>query len=436
MRHKKSTTHRGASTGWGQLLRDRNVRWLFAGQTISQVGEGVSKVALLWFVYALTDSALKMSLIGVLQTIPPLVFGPFAGVLLDRLEKRRAMIIIDLARSGLLASIPILYAAGLLALPWLYVLVFVIAMFSMAFGPALNATLPLIVKKEQLTGVNALMQSAMTIGQLLGPALSGILIAAVGAQNALYVNAAAFVLSALSKIPLRLPHLRAHRSSDDVWTQAVKDLKDGIRFVFVKQRLLFLLMIVASIFTLGSTAFVYLLPVIGDRLLHVGAVALGWLWSSLSLGILATTAWLIWKPQQTICTRVLMIAVAAAVAAGAVPGLLMSDSIVWAAGLIVAIGATSGLITPLVAASLQERTPKDLMARVFGLFNTGTMVFSMIGMTLFGWIADRSGPGVSLAVIGIVNAAAAIVSMALLPWCYRLAKETSSQPTQSLRRAS
>ena len=396
----------------------------------------MSKVALLWFVYALTDSALKMSLIGVLQTIPPLVFGPFAGVLLDRLERRRAMIVIDLGRSGLLASIPILYAFGLLSLSWLYVLVFAIAMFSMAFGPALNATLPLIVKKEQLTGVNALMQSAMTIGQLLGPALSGMLIAAFGAQNALYVNAGAFFVSALSKLPLRLPHVRAHRSSDNVWTQAVKDLKDGIRFVFVKQRLLLLLMIVASIFTLGSIGFVYLLPVIGDRLLHVGAVALGGLWSSLGLGILGTTMWLIWKPQQTICTRIWMIAVAAAIAAGAVPGLLMSDSIVWAAGLIVAIGATSGLITPLVSTSLQERTPKDLMARVFGLFNTGTMVFSMLGMTVFGWIADRSGPGVSLALIGVVNGVAAIVSMALLPWCYRLAKQTSSQPSQSLRRAS
>ncbi|HET8720874.1 MAG TPA: MFS transporter, partial [Nitrospira sp.] len=326
----KSTTHRTASTGWRQLLRDRNVRWLFAGQTISQIGDGVSKVALLWFVYAMTDSALKMSLIGVLQTIPPLVFGPFAGVLLDRLEKRRAMIVIDLARTGLLTAIPILYAVGLLNLPWLYVLVFVIAMFSMAFGPALNATLPLIVKKEQLTGVNALMQSAMTIGQLLGPALSGMLIAGIGAQNALYVNAGAFFLSAVFKIPLRLPQIRAHRSSDNLWTQAIKDLKDGIRFVFVKQRLLFLLMIVASIFTLGSTAFVYLLPVIGDRLLHVGAVALGALWSSLSLGILATTVWLIWKPQQTVCARIWMIAVAAAIAAGAVPGLLMSDSILWA----------------------------------------------------------------------------------------------------------
>jgi MFS family permease len=422
-------------TGWRQLLRERNVRWLFAGQLISQVGEGVSKVALLWFVYAMTESALKMSLIGVLQTVPPLVFGPFAGVLLDRLEKRRAMMVIDLVRTGLLASIPILYLFDLLTLPWLYVLVFVIAVFSMAFGPALNATLPLIVKKEQLTGVNALMQSAMTIGQLLGPALSGILIAAIGAQNALYVNAAGFFISALTKIPLRLPHVRAHRTSQNVWMQAAKDLRDGIRFVFVKQRLLFLLMIVASIFMLGSTAFVYLLPVIGDRLLHVGAVALGGLWSALGLGILATTVWLIWKPQQTVCTRVWMIAVAAAIASGAVPGLLMNESVWLAAALIVAIGATSGLITPLVSASLQEKTPKDLMARVFGLFNTGTMVSSMIGMTAFGWIADRFGPGVSLVSIGVVNGVAAAVSMVVLPWCYRLAK-ASTHRGQSLRRAS
>jgi MFS family permease len=154
------------------------------------------------------------------------------------------------------------------------------------------------------------------------------------------------------------------------------------------------------------------------------------------VGILATTVWLIWKPQQTICTRIWMIAVAAAVAAGAVPSLLMRESIVWAAGLIVAIGATSGLITPLVAASLQERTPKDMMARVFGLFNTGTMVSAMVGMTLFGWVADHFGPGISLAAIGLVNGLAAIVSMVLLPSCYRLAKQTSAQPAHSLRRAS
>jgi MFS family permease len=131
-----------------------------------------------------------------------------------------------------------------------------------------------------------------------------------------------------------------------------------------------------------------------------------------------------------------MIAVAAGVAAFAVPALLMSESVVVAAGLIAGIGATSGLITPLVSASLQERTPKDLMARVFGLFNTGTMVFAMIGMTLFGWMADALGPAVSLTTIGVVNGAAAVVSFVLLPWCYRLAKETSGQSAQSLQCAS
>jgi hypothetical protein len=66
------------------LLRNRNVRWLYAGQIISQIGDGVTKVALLWFVYNTTESALKMTLIGVLQTVPPLIFGPFAGVVFHR----------------------------------------------------------------------------------------------------------------------------------------------------------------------------------------------------------------------------------------------------------------------------------------------------------------------------------------------------------------
>ena len=168
-----------SATRWRHVLKDRNVRWLYAGQLISQIGDGVTKVALLWFVYNTTESALKMTLIGVLQTVPPLVFGPFAGVVLDRMSKRTAMIVIDLVRTGLLILVPVLYALGHLSLAWLYVLVFVIALFSMAFGPALNATLPRLVKKDQLIGINALMQSALTVGQLFGPALSGILIAVI-----------------------------------------------------------------------------------------------------------------------------------------------------------------------------------------------------------------------------------------------------------------
>ena len=213
----------------------------------------------------------------------------------------------------------------------------------------------------------------MTIGQLLGPALSGILIAAIGAQNALCVNAGAFLVSALCKLPLRLPNIRPHRTSQ-MFAASREDSKTA-SIVFVKQRLLFLLMIVASVRPRWGRRRLCIFAGHRGSAMHVGAVALGWLWSSLSVGILMTTAWLLWRPQQSFCARIWMIAVAAGVAAFAVPALLMSESVLVAAGLIAGIGATSGLITPLVSASLQERTPKDLMARVFGPFNTGTMGF-------------------------------------------------------------
>jgi MFS family permease len=431
------TTIREKTAGWRVLLRNRNVRWLYAGQIISQIGDGVTKVALLWFVYNTTESALKMTLIGVLQTVPPLVFGPFVGVLLDRVSKRIAMIVIDLVRTGLLVLIPVLYALGHLSLPWLYTLVFVISLFSMAFGPALNATLPRLVKKDQLVGINALMQSALTVGQLLGPALSGILIAGIGAQNVLYVNACAFFVSALCKFPLKIPHVEATGRRHHAWQLAVIDFREGLRFIFVKQRLLMLLMVIASVFSFGSTGFVYLLPMIGDQILHVGSVGLGWLWSSLSIGILLATIWLLFIKEQQVCRRMLIIAATSAAGGGAALVLLLHWPLALAALLIAVIGISSGLITPLVSASLQERTPKDLLARVFSVFNTGSMAFAMLGMTVLGWASDSFGASVSLISIGSAQLAAAALTALLLPLCYQLARKSAhdSSSAQS-RRAS
>jgi MFS transporter, DHA3 family, macrolide efflux protein len=418
---------------WRGVLKNRDVRWLYAGQLISQIGEGLSKVALLWFVYNTTESALKMTLVGVLQTVPPLVFGPFAGVLLDRLPKRMTMIVIDVARTGLLSLIPILYALGHLSLLWLYTLVFVIAMFSMAFGPTLNAALPRLVKKEQLVGINALMQSALTVGQLMGPALSGILIAAIGAQNVLYVNAGTFFVAALMMIPVKIPHIEAVGRWQHAWPQAVEDFRTGLRFIFIKQRLLLLLMVIASIFSFGSQGFVYLLPMIAEKILQVGSVGLGWLWSSLSIGFLLATVLVVVIKNQDICHRMLLMAGASAVGGGAALVLLLPWPFLIAAVFIAIIGISSGLLTPLVSASLQERTPHDLLARVFGIFNTGTMAFAMLGMTVLGWASDKFGASVSLMTIGSAQLGAAAFAAVLLPLCSRLAKESGSKSPASRR---
>ncbi len=411
---------------WRQLLRVNNFGWLWIGQVLSQIGDGVSKVALLFFVYDLTGSALKMTVIGILETIPPLVFGPFIGVFLDRIPKRTAMLVIDVTRAVLLTVIPLVYALGLLTLMRLYALVFVVALFSMAFGPSLNAAIPLLVKQNQLTRANAIMQSSATIGQLFGPAISGVLIAVIDAPNALYVTAGAFILSAAAKIPLKIPHRISNRRRQSL----LHDFRIGISFVFVDNRLLLGLMIVASLFTLGIAGFVYLLPVIGKQLLHADSIAIGWLWSALSIGVFSTTAWLAWRHTADFPERLWMIVGASIVGGLAVFGITIIPVSVVAALFIVLIGGSSGLVTPIVSATLQEMAPKEMLARVFGVFNTGTMAFAMLGMTLFGWMADTFSPVISLIGIGTATLATGVMAGLLAAQCQRL---STAKPSASTR---
>ena len=411
---------------WRQLLRVNNFGWLWVGQVLSQIGDGVSKVALLFFVYDLTGSALKMTVIGILETIPPLVFGPFIGVFLDRIPKRTAMLVIDVTRAALLTVIPLVYALGLLTLMRLYVLVFVVALFSMAFGPSLNAAIPLLVKQNQLTRANAIMQSSATMGQLLGPAISGVLIAVIDAPNALYITAGAFILSAAAKIPLKIPHRMSNRRRQSL----LHDFHIGISFVFVDNRLLLGLMIVASLFTLGIAGFVYLLPMIGKQLLHADSIAIGWLWSALSIGVLSTTVWLAWRHTADFRERLWMIVGASIVGGLAVFGLTVIPVTIVAALFIMLIGGSSGLVTPIVSATLQEMAPKEMLARVFGVFNTGTMAFAMLGMTLFGWVADTFSPVISLIGIGTATLATGVMAGLLASQCQRL---LTTKPSASTR---
>ena len=411
---------------WRQLLRVNNFGWLWVGQVLSQIGDGVSKVALLFFVYDLTGSALKMTVIGILETIPPLVFGPFIGVFLDRIPKRTAMLVIDVTRAALLTVIPLVYALGLLTLMRLYALVFVVALFSMAFGPSLNAAIPLLVKQNQLTRANAIMQSSATIGQLFGPAISGVLIAVIDAPNALYITAGAFILSAAAKIPLKIPHRMSNRRRQSL----LHDFHIGISFVFVDNRLLLGLMIVASLFTLGIAGFVYLLPMIGKQLLHADSIAIGWLWSALSIGVLSTTVWLAWRHTAGFRERLWMIVGASIVGGLAVFGLTVMPVTIVAALFIMLIGGSSGLVTPIVSATLQEMAPKEMLARVFGVFNTGTMAFAMLGMTLFGWVADTFSPVISLIGIGTATLATGVMAGLLASQCQRL---STAKPSASTR---
>ncbi|HYR60176.1 MAG TPA: MFS transporter [Nitrospiraceae bacterium] len=398
-------------SGW-ELLGTRNFGLLFSGQAVSQIGDSMNKVALLWFVYELTGSAFKMTMIGLLQTIPPLVFGPLIGVYLDRMKKKPVMIWVDLIRTGLVVLIPLLYAMEALTLERLYVLVFVTSIVSTVFGPALASAVPLLVPRAHLTAANALIQSTTNIGLLIGPAVSGVGIAMIGAQNVLYLDAATFMVSALCLMPIRLHEMLQAGARLAGGATILQDLLVGFRFVFVQQRTVLLLMLAAALYSLGASAFVFLLPVFATQLLDASAVELGWLWSSLGIGMLAASAWLAWINQGDLQNRLRLISAALAVGAVAVCTLGMLQAPVMAAALIIVFGGSTAVFTPVVWAMLQELTPKPLLGRVFTTFSAGAMASAMAGMAGFGWVADAVGPAASLVGIGVLLLCTATVAAA------------------------
>src|SRR6188472_4819667 len=113
----------GTSVRQRPLLLTRDFGLVWSGQLISQIGDGVSRLALLWFVYAVTGSPLKTSIIGLLQTIPPIVLGPIIGVYVDRLPKKALLITSDVLRALLIGLIPCLIPVESFTVSVLYVLV-------------------------------------------------------------------------------------------------------------------------------------------------------------------------------------------------------------------------------------------------------------------------------------------------------------------------
>jgi MFS family permease len=410
-----------------QLLKARDFSLLFWGQMTSQIGDSLNRVALLWFVYQLTGSAMKMVMIGLLQTIPPLVLSPLIGVYLDRANKKTVMVWVDIARSVLVLLIPLLHAFDQLTLERLYAAVFLLAVVSTIFGPALSASVPQLVRRDQLTAANALLQTTTNTGLLIGPLISGIGIALIGSQNVLYVDAVTFFISALCLIGIRMRPLDidASQKKKAAWTQ---ELVAGLRFVYLEHTVL-ALMVAAALYSLAASAFAFMLPVFAEQNLSAGAFEVGALWSALGAGMIATSTWLASLTQGDLHGRFTLIFRSMAVGGLAMCGLSMLTAPLVAAALILVIGGSTALFMPIVWGVLQEVTPAPMLGRVFTTFSTGSMASAMAGMAGFGWAADTMGPHVSLLGIGLVLLCTACVAALS---CRRFRPLPTDQPVEKL----
>jgi MFS family permease len=203
---------------------------------------------------------------------------------------------------------------------------------------------------------------------------------------------------------------RQQQNADSA-TSVFRDLLVGFRFVFGDRSTVLLLVTITALYNLGASAFVFVLPVYAKELLHMGPIQLGWLWSALGVGMLTASSWLALRQSTDAQSRMKILVSGTTMGGLATCTLGLLESPLLAAGLVILVGAGAALLNPVVFALLQELTPSHLMGRVLTTFSTGSMAAAMVGMSGFGWIADKIGPAESLVGLGLVLLLTATVAM-------------------------
>jgi MFS transporter, DHA3 family, macrolide efflux protein len=378
------------------LLLTRDFGLVWSGQLISQIGDGVSKLALLWFVYAVTGSPLKTSVIGLLQTIPPIVLGPIIGVYVDRFPKKLLLITSDVLRALLIGLIPCLIPVESFTVSVLYVLVLLHAIATAVFGPALTAAIPAFVPKKQFTAANALLQGTTSLGIIFGPALGGLGIAAYGSQEVLCLNAATYIISASCLAFVRFAKPATSIPSLTSKPTMLQDLVEGFRYSVVVQPTILLLTGTAALYTFGTSALNALFPVFARKMLGLGPVEVGYLWSSLGVGLLLTSIGLLWVTDWVVKDRIRLIMGASVLSGAALCALTVTLNPYLAGFLMGMIGCGMGAFTPIAWGLIQELAPSQMIGRVLGLYGTGAMTAAIVGISTFGWITEQQGPETGL----------------------------------------
>jgi DHA3 family macrolide efflux protein-like MFS transporter len=380
------------------LTKDFGLIWL--SQLVSQVGDGISNLALLWFVYSITGSPVKTTIIGLLHTIPPIVLGPFIGVYVDRLPKKFFLIGANVFRAVLMGIIPCAVSTDTFTVNLLYVLVLLDAMAMATFSPALTSSVPLIVPRAQFTAANALIQSTTSLGIIFGPAVSGMGIALFGSQEVLCLNGATYLVSALCLGLVRLRTAQPSAGPTKIGGSLWHDLTEGLAFVMTKQRSILLLILTAACYGFGASALTTLFPVFANKLLGLGPVEVGYLWSALGVGLLVMSIVLLWFTGRTLADRVNIIVWTSALSGLAMGVLIWTKDLYLVGLLMMMIGGGMGAFTPIAWGIVQELTPRTMVGRVLGLYGAGAMTAAISGITMFGQVTERFGESAGIAGIG------------------------------------
>jgi MFS family permease len=398
---QQTSLHGSMSHAW-RALRHRNFKLFFFGQGISLIGTWMTRLATTWLVYRLTHSALLLGIVTFAGQIVSFAVGPVAGVWVERLNRRKLLVWTQAAAAVQSLAMAALTLTHVISLWEIIVLASLQGLINAFDMPARQSFLVQMVEdRNDLSNAIAINSSMVNSARLIGPAIAGFLIGAVGEGWCFLIDGLSYFAVIASLLMMRIKPWQVHPTASSVGEQ-IREGWDYVR-TFRPIRTILLLF---SLLCLMGYPFAVLLPVFVAEVLHGNAATLGWLTGASGIGALASALSLAIRKSVLGLTRMLQIA--AAILGGALLLFGMSRTLWVSLTLMAFVGF--GLMQSAAVSNtiIQSLVPEDKRARVMSYYTMAFFGAAPFGSLLTGMLAHRIGAPQTAILTGAFCAAGAV----------------------------
>lgn len=408
-----------------KLLRNKDFTLLVLGKLVSLVGSVMQSFALSLYVLKLTGSGSIFASVMAVSIIPRLILGPICGVFVDWFDRKKIIVALDFLSGALVLGLYVISITAGVQLIHVYIVVILMAVISSLFNPAISTAIPSIMKKEELLDANSFNTMTMTIGNLVGPMLAGIIYGIFGLPVTLLLNGISFILSAISEIFIDLPNNRSDRKNIS-YRKFKTDFGEGIKYILGKSTLTKLLGAAFIINFAFNPMFSIGLMFVSKMILKVGDMEYGALQTTLVAGSLIGTLLVGKVSKRFELTRIfysgvlfcgVFVSLIGLCSARVFIDLFQSSAIPFiilaAVGLIIVTGVS--IINISMLTLNQKEIPNELLGRVNSVWATISTGAIPLGQIFFGMLYDKLPGYVPALFTAFVLISTAIYLMLSLP---------------------
>ena len=372
--------------------RHRDFRLFLIGQFVSLCGTWIQTVAQGWLVLQLTNSAFAVGLVTAMGSLPILLFTLYGGVVADRVNKRRLVLLLQSLMLIEALILAIHTQLHLITVHWVMGLAVFSGLLSAFEVPTRQSMIAEIVAREDLMNAIALGSSAFNVARVVGPSIAGALIATVGLPACFFVNAASYLAVIVS-----LTRMRVARPANPSQVETLGALKEGFRYIFGNP-LPRAVMILIATFSVFGFSFMPMMPVFARDVLHLDAKGYGVLVSAVGLGAAAAAIFMAGFGGRTPGPRLVLgsslLFGLVLTAAGLAPEF-------WSAIVLFTLSGCNMALNGIAAnTTLQTQAPDHLRGRVMSFYSFVVLGLAPFGSFQAGWVSEHFGVRVAIALGG------------------------------------